>query len=935
MYDLFIIRNVKTSRTCQYTMQPQSPLLRGLRRLLLCHQGHITDHTITLSAPCTEGLDRRFRYTLGGKQLVAHTTWSSLNPQEGDYIRQTTRTAGGGHKNPPIKHKKQKLTATQGKGRADRISPPPPRQETFQSRTKAHVTSRQAQSAILDSMPQISHRGRTSDPQYKSPHRTWRRLTTEEVKHPTRPAGGGSSYDSTKYWRGTTEQFDPEQPFSGFSNPPPDTWRAMLAPNQLADYNITELLRLERLQAGTDTPFGKALATQLRKRGTEKVLRCTFVLPEWLKMAALDKDPAAAANVYITISRGVDLCEGAWPAASHTRNHSSCNEGSGPALVSKELKRLISLGYLVTWEEAQAAHPSLEQYSKPWCVHALGIVLRKGKCRVVVDCSLSTTPEGKPGPPGTSLNDMVDIEGRTKYTTIQRTMDAMEPRAYVWGSDFTDCFLQNRVAVSSLPVAGLMWQGVYYVYLSLWFGTRYAPCIIQLQGTMVVRHIYDKLNSAGLATGTPPEFASEPPTNRPLKHKKTPRMTNLGLILDDLCAVATGLRPAMFSFYMSIHVVASLGYIVAEAKTSPPTKRLLTLGAIVDCRQMTCTLPADKVNRIDEIITEHGKLKVLTRKQLQSAIGLFHWCAIAIQGPGRCALQAFNAELKGKHRTSIPITEGMRRAYIMWKAFISIANGRDVKCAIRYPLTPWCIYTDASHSGFSYVTTAGLFRIGSWPTTWSKYIGQHEQDDSIIIAELECLTIILALRELAPQLAGSICRIYSDNSTTIGAIKKMASKSSRLNILVQELVWRCIVYDVVLDVRFVHSACNSISDLGSRLGTPGYGREQLVVEQAKLLTLSRAFRYYPHVAHPPARQEFMDLLQFHTVDLSDTGIALPRQGAEDLKAFMAKRAPHPSHIAQPIRMPKPVTSHFLTPPGPPPVHITRYTMGHATEKNHE
>jgi hypothetical protein len=96
----------------------------------------------------------------------------------------------------------------------------------------------------------------------------------------------------------------------------------------------------------------------------------------------------------------------------------------------------------------------------------------------------------------------------------------------------------------------------------------------------------------------------------------------------------------------------------------------------------------------------------------------------------------------------------------MWKAFISIANGRDVKCAIRYPLTPWCIYTDASHSGFSYVTTAGLFRIGSWPTTWSKYIEQHEQGDSIIIAELECLTIILALRELAPQLAGSICRIY-------------------------------------------------------------------------------------------------------------------------------------------------------------------------------
>ena len=709
----------------------------------------------------------------------------------------------------------------------------------------------------------------------------------------------------------------------------------MLAPNQLADYNVTELLRQERAHAGSSTPFGKELATQLRKRGTEKILRCAFVLPEWLRIAATDKDPAAAANVYITVSRGVDLCEGAWPAASHTRNHSSCNEGSGPALVTKELKRLISLGYLVPWAEAQTKHPSLEQYNKPWCVHALGIVLRKGKCRVVVDCSLSTTPEGKPGPPGSSLNDMIDIEGRTKYTTIQRTMDAMEPRAYAWGSDFTDCFLQNRVAVSSLPVAGLMWQGIYYVYLSLWFGTRYAPCVIQRQGTLVVRHIYNKVKTAGLATGTPPEFEKEPPTNRPLTRKKTPRMTNLGLILDDLCAVATGLRPATFSFYMTIHVVSLLGYIVAEAKTTPPTKRLLTLGAIIDCRLMACILPADKVSRIAEIIAEHETLKVLTRKQLQSAIGLFHWCAIAIQGPGRCALQAFNTELKGKSRSHIPITEGMKRSYVMWKAFISMANGRDVKCAIRYPLIPWCIYTDASHSGFSYVTTAGLFRIGCWPDTWTKFIGKHKLANSIIIAELECLTIVLALRELAPQVAGSICRIYSDNSTTIGAIKKMASKSTRLNILVQEIVWRCIVYDVVLDLRFVHSECNSISDLGSRLGTPGYGEDQLMAERKKLQALSRAFQHYDHVTHPPARPEFIDLLQMHTVDLTDEGIILPRASAKDLAEFMSTRTPHLYQSSNYSHPPEPTTSHCLTPPGPPPSHVTRYTMGPPADLNHE
>jgi len=103
-----------------------------------------------------------------------------------------------------------------------------------------------------------------------------------------------------------------------------------------------------------------------------------------------------APNLYFVLSRGFNIL----PAGAASEfpditvgNYESAKENAD--VVTVELERLISKGFVVTWDQWRQDN-NYKGPLTPKAILALGVIFRKDKARFVIDCS---------APFGRSLND--------------------------------------------------------------------------------------------------------------------------------------------------------------------------------------------------------------------------------------------------------------------------------------------------------------------------------------------------------------------------------------------------------------------------------------------------------------------------------------------------------------------------------------------------
>ena len=81
-----------------------------------------------------------------------------------------------------------------------------------------------------------------------------------------------------------------------------------------------------------------------------------------------------------------------------------------------------------------------------------------------------------------------------------------------------------------------------------------------------------------------------------------------------------------------------LGFPVARAKCEGPTTCLSFLGIEVDTAAMQLRLPADKLERINNLVNKWVGRKCITKKELESLAGhLQHACKVV--PAGRCSMR--------------------------------------------------------------------------------------------------------------------------------------------------------------------------------------------------------------------------------------------------------------------------------------------------------
>ena len=132
----------------------------------------------------------------------------------------------------------------------------------------------------------------------------------------------------------------------------------MLVPHNDAEYDFSELRKMEATAMAADTVFGRALESEMAARGDEKILRSTMHLPTWLRVLADDHTQERGAWLYLQLSRGVDLVEqDVTVPPSELENYKSASQ-EYPEFVHADIIRLLKLGFVHKWSTSAATQGS-------------------------------------------------------------------------------------------------------------------------------------------------------------------------------------------------------------------------------------------------------------------------------------------------------------------------------------------------------------------------------------------------------------------------------------------------------------------------------------------------------------------------------------------------------------------------------------------------
>ena len=649
---------------------------------------------------------------------------------------------------------------------------------------------------------------------------------------------------------------------------------------------------LRVLAARHQPAFCDRLAELLEEFAFLPLVRSGNRLHQWLDALAEDPEPEAA-GLYLTLRCGFFLLpHGTEHPRFFGRNYGSC--AAARTEIDTEIARLLDKRILGTWEAvaAEQGH-NIDDLDM---IMSLGVVLKRGKTRLVVDAS---RPEGD----GRSLNSAAELPP-TRLANIFMAMRAFSRTGRFWLADMEDAFHQTSLAADSTRLAGIRWRGVTYVYRRSFFGFAPAPAMQQTLAVALCRITTRRLRRRGLACGDPVgwnqcwasahpdaptcdqrgETAAEQDMGRgPAAYNRPPLAGSDSLVtvlayLDDFWGGTSG-RPeaAAFSFMHFLSICEDLGVRLKTSKMAPPATEGLFLGVHCSLPDMSISLGADRVIELSGRLRALLAESTVTIGELMSVVGVLVFCSVVIPA-ARCfyrrLLDALKADGARQRRyLRLPWTPGMREDVSTWMAVLDRYNGRPVSRGVSDPIFRHAGYSDASFSGFGWhLDGTVLFDRDTWPASWADRIGMHSAHHDIYIVELELWGALLMLRAIIPLAgardgrSGGRLRVFNDNQSVVGMLSKLTTTSRRCLPLIKEIVGLLVVFGVSLVVSWVDTVSNRHADLLSRFCDPTEHKAALMAELRQLRAAAPRRQLGPDDCRLPQRPDLADLFPAAVMD---------------------------------------------------------------------
>ena len=419
--------------------------------------------------------------------------------------------------------------------------------------------------------------------------------------------------------------------------------------------------------------------------------------------------------------------------------------------------------------------------------------------RVIIDLSW---------PKGAAINDPTwYIDGPANITLP--TADYMADRllqlgegAYLYKSDLARGYRQLRVDPHDWPLLGFQHRGAFYLDICPPFGLR--------SSAMCMQHTAEAITYIHGLRG----YYSK-------------------AYLDDFGGAEPTKGRAHSALETLQDVMASLGVVEAKHKVHQPSQTMVWLGIHYDSRSMTMCIPELKLAEVMAILQEwKGKTRA-TRRELQQLLGLLQFVA-SVAPTVRVFSNRMLQNLRDTpHRGSHGLSLGFRKDLKFFLDLLPQFNGVRIIDKRELPYQSQ-IELDACLTGCG-ATIGEQFYAEVFPPS--------VQAASHIIAHLELLNVVVALKVWGPVWRGNRVKVLCDNTNACLALQTGRSKDDFIQHCTREVFLFSARYDVELVA--VHRAGELLvrADALSRMHSSDSHRRW--VENDSVLSKARRVRVPP------------------------------------------------------------------------------------------
>ena len=436
-----------------------------------------------------------------------------------------------------------------------------------------------------------------------------------------------------------------------------------------------------------------------------------------------------------------------------------------PEVVARYIQEEVSLGRVIGPLEPELA---ARVHISPFGVIPKG---HTGKWRLIVDLS---------SPPGSSVNDGIDptVCSLTYISvdTVAEKVAQLGQRTFLAKVDVKSAYRIVPVNPEDRMLLGVQWGGGTFLDTRLPFGLRSAPIIftaladalewiVKQQGIRFLYHYLDDY----ITLGAP---------------HSTECQANLS-ILTECCS--------------------RLGVPIAQEKCEGPTTCLTFLGIEIDTGALELRLPADKLTRVRNIVTEWLGKKAARRRELESLLGLLQHAAKVVRPGRRFVRRLIQVMSMAKRRDHfVRLGSDVRSDLTWWHNFLDTWNGVGILPTTTTPRIH--LYTDAS----------GIWGCaGIWGTKWFQWKWGN-QSETWHIAPKELLPIVLASLLWGKEWSGMMVRCHCDNMAVVEVVNSGYSRDKDMMHLLRCLFFISEHHHFLIEAVHLPGKTNVAADALSR-----------------------------------------------------------------------------------------------------------------------
>jgi hypothetical protein len=367
--------------------------------------------------------------------------------------------------------------------------------------------------------------------------------------------------------------------------------------------------------------------------------------------------------------------------------------------------------------------------------------------RVIVDLSW---------PHGLSVNDGISKETylgeqiELHYASVEevcRTVRRLGPGSVIYKRDLRHAYRQFPVDPGDYCFLAYYWEHQYYLDTVLAMGQRNAGMSCsRVTKSIMYMHAEDGYEGSSY--------------------------------LDDLIGVSSP-QLGQEAYESLGELLAELGLLENLAKACPPNTIQLVLGVLINTVDGTISVPGERLDEINALLTQWRRKRKTTKDELQSLIGKLQFVTKCVRQSrifiNRMLemLRSFSPDAKSK-----VLSESFQKDITWWWCFMERFN------SVSYiPVEMWS-EPDVSFSTDSCLTgCGGICETEYFHASYPESILERE----LPIHDLEMLAVLIAVRFWGQYCSGGKIQIYCDNEAVVRVINSSRTRDPYLGACLREL----------------------------------------------------------------------------------------------------------------------------------------------------